>query len=106
MEDMHKKVIKTLIKIQNDDLKDAEMLADYAEKMRHHGNMAFAQKLSMRAKMRASHFAEDEKEIRETMDRIKGEAEDAPESIQAHMLDMMMETQRDRYHHLMARLDG
>ena len=59
---MHKKVIKTMIKIQNEDLKDAEMLADYAEKMRHDGNIAFAQKLSMRAKMRASHYAEDEKE--------------------------------------------
>lgn len=106
MEEQSKKIIKMMMKVQADDLKDAEMLADYSEKMRHAGHTAMAQRLMSRAKMRASHYMEDDKEIRDMMDRMKGSGEDAPQSVQAQCLEMMMETQRERYHHLMAKLEG
>lgn len=106
MEEQGKKIIKMMMKVQADDLKDAEMLAGYAEKMRQAGHPAMTQKLMARAKSRASHYMEDDKEIRDMMERMKGSGEDAPESIQAQCLEMMMETQRERYHHLLSKLDG
>lgn len=106
MEEQSKKIIKMLMKVENDDLKDAETLADYAEKMRQAGHPAMAQKLAARAKSRAGHYMEDDKEIRDMMERMKGSGEDAPQSIQAHCLEMMMNNQKERYHHLLAKLDG
>lgn len=106
MEEQSKKIIKMMMKVENDDLKDTETLADYAEKMRQAGHPAMAQKLAARAKSRASHYMEDDKEIRDMMERMKGSGEDAPQSIQAHCLEMMMDNQKERYHHLLAKLEG
>ena len=105
------KVMSLLVACENLDslttkLTVTQEIADYAEKMRQAGHPAMAQKLAARAKSRASHYMEDDKEIRDMMERMKGSGEDAPQSIQAHCLEMMMDNQKERYHHLLAKLEG
>ena len=92
------KVFKMLIRSQADDLLAAEKLAGWAEKAREAGDEQTARRLSGRAQARLSEFAEDEKEMRERIER-------GDTSVQKECLELMMEAQRERYSAVRAKLE-
>lgn len=98
--------MRMLIQLQSDDLNDSEMLANYADKMKGAGYNSLSQKFAARAKMRSQHFVEDEKELRDFMDRMKNEGENAPASVQAHCLLLMLEAQRERYYMVKSKIEA
>ena len=101
-----KKIMRILIQMQNDDLNDADELADYAAKAKLAGDDQVAQKIAARAKERTTHYAEDEKMFRDYVDKMKGSGDNAPESVQGQCLAMMLEAQRDRYHMVRSKIDA
>ena len=104
MNEEEKKLLKMLIKMQSDDIKDAEMLAEYAEKAKSSGHTALAQRFASRAKMRASQYEEDESELREYLKKTKGE--NAPNSVQSQCLELMLESQQEKYQQVMTRVNA
>jgi DNA-binding protein H-NS len=71
-----KKIIEVLLKLQMDDLKDAEMLKDYAEEMKELGEHSIAASLASRAKQRLNQVTECENSIHNMMEKMKIEAEE------------------------------
>lgn len=69
------KIAGILMKIQSDDLKDAEMLTDWAEEVKEAGDMSIAQALASRAKARLSQMAECERSIESVLSRITDDGE-------------------------------
>ena len=76
-----KKIIEILLKLQMDDLRDAEMLADYAENMKEMGEHSIASSLASRAKQRLNQVTECENSIHNMMEKMKIEAEEAGHKI-------------------------
>lgn len=69
----NEKIANILMKVHADDLKDAEMLADWAEEVKAAGDMAIASALVSRAKTRLSQMAECERSIESVLSRIESE---------------------------------
>lgn len=101
-----KKIMRMLIQMQNDDLNDADELADYAAKAKLAGDDQVAQKIAARAKERTAHYAEDEKMFRDYVEKMKSAGDNAPESVQGQCLAMMLEAQRDRYHMVRSKIES
>ena len=70
----YKKIAGMLLKVQMDDLKDADMLVDYAEKIAAEGDTSIANGLYARAKNRLANFAECKRTIDSVMSRAEQEA--------------------------------
>ena len=70
----NKKIAGMLLKVQMDDLKDADMLIDYAEKIAAEGDTSIANGLYTRAKTRLSHMEECKRTIDSVMMRAEQEA--------------------------------
>lgn len=66
----NEKIANILMKVQADDLKDAEMLADYAEEMKNAGDMALASALAARSKARLSQMYETDRSIKNVLARV------------------------------------
>lgn len=66
----NERIAKILMKVHADDLKDAEMLADYAEDVKEAGDLAIASALASRAKSRLNLMAESERSIESVLARI------------------------------------
>lgn len=75
---MHKEIAEILLKIQMDDLQDAQMLYDYAEEIAEHGDMALAQAINTRAKQRLDMYNDCSHSIEAVLERARmnGEAQD------------------------------
>lgn len=69
----NQKIAEILLKIQMDDLKDAEKLTDYAEEVRELGDVSIASALTSRAKMRLNNMVECENSIKSVMQRVHDE---------------------------------
>lgn len=69
----NEKIAQLLFKLQMDDLKDADMLADYARKIMDYGDAPLSQAMVNRAKARLAQTAECQKTIDNVMQRIKDE---------------------------------
>lgn len=70
----NQKIAEILLKIQMDDLKDAEKLADYADEVKELGDVSIASALSSRAKARLNNMAECENSIKAVMQRVHYDA--------------------------------
>ena len=67
------RIAEIVLKLQMDDLKDAQMLSDYAEEVKQIGDTAIASALNNRAKSRLNLMSECERTIAALMQRIKDE---------------------------------
>lgn len=65
----NEKIAYILMKVQSDDLKDAEMLADWAEEVKQAGDMSIASALASRAKTRLNQMSECERSIESVLSR-------------------------------------
>lgn len=70
----YKKIAGMLLKVQMDDLKDADMLVDYAEKIAAEGETSIASAMYARAKSRLAQMAECKRAIESVMTRAEQEA--------------------------------
>ena len=70
----NKKIAGMLLKVQMDDLKDADMLVDYAEAAEREGDAAIASAMYARAKTRLSQMDECKRTIGSVMMRAEQEA--------------------------------
>ena len=77
----NKKIAEYLLKVQMDDLKDADMLTGYAEKIAAEGDTSIANAMYSRAKMRLNHMEECKRTIDSVMLRAKNEASMTGESV-------------------------
>jgi len=68
------KIASMLLKLQMDDLKDADMLAGYAKAIENEGDSNIASALYARAKARLNHVEEDKRTIESVMMRAEQEA--------------------------------
>lgn len=67
------KIAEMLFKLQMDDIRDAEMLADYAAKISDLGDQSIGAAIYTRAKARLNQSMECERTIKTVMDRVKAE---------------------------------
>ena len=70
----NKKIAGMLLKVQMDDLKDADMLMDYAEAAQREGDSAVASAMYARAKNRLAQMNECKRTIEGVMSRAANEA--------------------------------
>jgi hypothetical protein len=70
----NKKIAEMLFKVEMDDLKDADMLIGYAEKVAAEGDSTIASALYQRAKSRLAQMAECKRHIETVMMRAEQEA--------------------------------
>ncbi len=70
----NKKIASMLLKLQMDDLKDADMLTTYAMNIANEGDTNIATALYARAKARLNHVEEDKRTIESVMMRAEQEA--------------------------------
>ena len=70
----NKKIASMLLKVQMDDLKDAEMLLDYGEAAEREGDTAVASAMYTRAKNRMAQMNECKRTIESVMMRAEQEA--------------------------------
>ena len=70
----NKKIASMLLKVQMDDLKDADMLVDYAEAATREGDTAIATAMYARAKNRLAQMNECKRTIESVMARAESEA--------------------------------
>lgn len=70
----NKKIAGMLLKVQMDDLKDADMLIDYAEEAKREGDASIASAMYARAKQRLSQMNECKRTIDSVMMRAEQEA--------------------------------
>ena len=70
----NKKIAGMLLKIQMDDLKDADKLVDYARMIADEGDTSIASALYARAKTRLNQVEEDKRSIEAVMMRAEQEA--------------------------------
>lgn len=70
----NKKIAGMLLKVQMDDLKDADMLIDYAEEAKREGDASIASAMYTRAKQRLSQMNECKRTIDSVMMRAEQEA--------------------------------
>ena len=68
------KIAGMLLKLQMDDLKDADMLVSYAKAIESEGDSNIASALYQRAKARLNHVEEDKRTIESIMMRAEQEA--------------------------------
>ena len=76
---MQKEVAKILLKVQMDDLEDAQMLYEYAEEIREEGDEAIAQAIKQRALHRLEQYSECERSITSVLERARAQGEGASE---------------------------
>lgn len=67
----NEKIANILMKVQADDLKDAEMLADWAEEAKEAGDTAIASALCSRAKSRLAQMYETDRSIKNVLSRVQ-----------------------------------
>lgn len=70
----NKKIAEMLFKVEMDDLKDADMLIGYAEKIAAEGDSSIASALYQRAKSRLAQMSECKRHIETVMMRAEQEA--------------------------------
>ena len=70
----NQKIVGILLKVQMDDLKDAEMLADYARKIKDAGDTNIAMAMMNRAKTRLAQMEDCKRSVSTVMQRMKDEA--------------------------------
>lgn len=76
----NEKIAEMLFKLEMDDLKDADMLADYAAKINGYGDPGIAQAIGNRAKARLAQLVDCSHTIETVMQRIKEEKTAAGET--------------------------
>ena len=77
----NKKIASMLLKVQMDDLKDADMLVDYAEAAEREGDTAIATAMYARAKNRLAQMNECKRTIESVMLRAEQEAAATGETV-------------------------
>lgn len=87
--DHHMEILKSKMNIKNDDLNDAEMLMDYAEMSKGVKDNDAALWFHKRAKVRWGQYEEDERAVESHIEKMKENGKDAPDSVQAAMLEML-----------------
>lgn len=71
----NKKIAEMLFKLQMDDLRDADMLADYAKQIADMGDAAISSMLYARSKARLSQMTENQRHVDNVMERVREECE-------------------------------
>lgn len=69
----NQKIAEILLKLQMEDLNDADMLAEYAKEIEELGDVAIAQAIANRAKTRLSQMAECDHSIKLLMQRVQSD---------------------------------
>ena len=89
----NKKIAELLLKVQMDDLTDADKLVDYAHKIAAEGDSSIASALMSRAKSRLTQMNEDKRTIESVMMRAEQEA--AMNGVTASTSDIYAEVCKD-----------
>ena len=87
------KIAGMLLKLQMDDLKDADMLTSYANAIENEGDSNIASALYARAKARLNHVEEDRRTIESVMMRAEQEA--AMNGVQMNASDVYAKVTKD-----------
>ena len=83
----NKKIAEMLLKVEMDDLNDADMLADYAEKIKECGDMSLAQAMMARAKQRLSQMEECARSVETVLSRDGGDMHSTKSDIYESYID-------------------
>ncbi len=97
--------LKNKMQMEKDDLKDCDMLMGYAEEAQAHGETDCATFFYNRAKRRWEDYKASEAEVTKEVDKMRGTASDAPDSIQGMLYNLLMEDQKERAMKLKHRIE-
>lgn len=98
--------LKHKMQMEKDDLKDCDMLMGYAEEAQAHGETDCATFFYNRAKKRWEDYKTSEAEVSKEVDKMRGTASDAPDSIQGMLYNLLMEDQKERAMKLKHRIEN
>lgn len=99
-----RKVLRMLVRMQDDDIRDVERMASQAEDARDAGMAGLAQRIAAKAKARAQEFDADGKELAEFIRNSKASGD--PDSAQAQCLDEMLAGQKEKFRQALARVQA
>ncbi|MDE5899010.1 MAG: hypothetical protein K2H09_07100 [Treponemataceae bacterium] len=91
--------------MEKDDLKDTSMLMDYADEAKEKKDEAGAAYFYKRAKQRWEDYLNSHEEVRRSMEKLRGTDRDAPDSIQAEMLGMLLGERQEHAERLKRRIE-
>lgn len=98
--------LKHKMQMEKDDLKDCDMLMDHAEEAQAHGDTECASFFYNRAKRRWEDYKTSADEVSKEVDKMRGTASDAPDSIQGMLYNLLMEDQKERAMKLKHRIEN
>lgn len=98
--------LKHKMQMEKDDLKDCSMLMDYADEAQSNGDVECVSFFYNRAKRRWEDYKNSSDEVVREIDRLRGTASDAPDSIQGMLYNMLMEEQKERANSLKHRIEN
>ena len=99
-----KKVLRMLVRMQDDDIRDVERMASQAEVAREAGMEGLAQRIAAKAKARAREFDEEGKELAEFLGNPKAVGD--PDSAYALCLNEMLVRQKEKFRQALARVQA
>lgn len=100
------KGLKHKLCLEKDDLKDAGMFIEWAEDAKEDKDEAAASYFFKRAQRRWEDYINSKEEVRREIERHKGSGHDAPDSIQAALVEMLMSEQKDKAEHVKKRIES
>lgn len=100
----NKRIAEIVLKVQMDDLADAQMLAEYAHEVSMLGDNALAQSMAQRSKMRLSQMSECERAVGTVMQRIEAEGTESAESVYKELLEKHLEYSAEKVHRMLEEL--
>lgn len=98
----NRKIAEMLLKVEMDDLTDAEMLAGYAHEASVMGDTSIAAALAARAKQRLSYMEECKRSIETVLKRIEAEGGENADNVYKELLERHIESTVERIHSMLA----
>jgi hypothetical protein len=98
--------LKHKLCLEKDDLKDAGMFIEWAEDAKEDKDDAAAAYFFKRAQRRWEDYINSKEEVRREIERHKGSGHDAPDSIQAALVEMLMSEQKDKAERVKKRIES
>ena len=102
MTEEERKVLRMLVRMQDDDIRDVERMASQVEDVRDAGMEGLAQRIAAKAKTRAQEFEADCNSLAAFVQNSKAAGD--PDSAQAQCLVEMLAVQKEKFWHALARV--
>lgn len=97
--------LKHKLCLEKDDLKDAGMFIEWAEDAKEDKDDAAAGYFFKRAQRRWEDYINSKEEVRREIERHRGTGHDAPDSIQAALVEMLMAEQKEKADHVKKKIE-